>query len=92
VDPSPERHPRFLFRPEPVPLYDRGMQDIPEDHLSAAIAFALSRVPVSKDRLEAERLRNEMADAVVAQFRRCGWKVMHEPIPDHSVRLGLDPW
>jgi hypothetical protein len=48
-------------------------------------------VPVSKDRLEAERLRNEMADAVVAQFRRCGWKVMHEPRPDHSVRLGLKP-
>jgi hypothetical protein len=68
------------------------MQEIPEPHLSAAIANALRSVPVTKDRAEAESLRNEMADAVVAHFRRCGWKVMHEPIPDHAVRLGLKPW
>lgn len=48
------------------------------------------KVPAKSARLGEDQCER-IADAVLAHLKRCGWRVMHEPAPWHSVRYNGKP-
>jgi hypothetical protein len=65
------------------------MEEITGDHLRISLAITVGRVPLKyKGKFIEEDHRDVIARAIIEHFQRCRWRVMHEPMPWHSVRYG----
>ena len=53
--------------------------------MSLRICIGMVKVPAKSVRLSEDQC-DRITDAILAHLKRCGWRVMHEPVPQHSVR------